>query len=598
MNREEEMYKNKKNKELRKRLEDTTKKEQKYPSYEKKDMPTRPQTDVKQSLILNIPIKEVKKLESGRHITPLIKSQPVSLKLQLLLGVVQQSTLVIPELIYKQVVTDVKVPTLRSASVRALTTPYPALRLQPVVDVSVRPVTYKKLNMAEKVEIMLKAHFPVFTLPTVTTQVEQVKAKCIPKIQLIELPEEGTVTVIEGLRKAVPDEGDGELEREVFEFEFYRNYISVLGGLANVDRPVCILLPKYFDSYVASVALICRELYRIRVGGKPEPYWSSKGSKREIEECMKAGGMIFVIDDSKSELLPKFDRIKSSTDFSERVENSKLLDRLNELFSQNYGFIIFHVNYMWVDELESFLEREARVPKLVKLEPPYLPRKVRRPLASMCWGFVKIEDKETFDELFYEAERRYYELIESVRKDYELGHWIIHDRSESDEHIALKMVVAEALAREMGARNKLEVVNMLSSGKIEAEKILENEKGRADLYVDERRLYVEIETFYGTGDPISEKLDCKRPDGTLGTLRKYEDIKGAKVMVVLLGLHMLLYIKGLLALKKIYKNHYNLDVDFCTIDIENRRLVSLRDYLKHLKKLDEKIIGEFFEQLV
>ena len=62
---------------------------------------------------------------------------------------------------------------------------------------------------------------------------------------------------------------------------------------------------------------------------------------------------------------------------------------------------------------------------------------------------------------------------------------------------------------------------------------------------------------------------------------------------------MLLYLQELLSLKKTYRKYYNVDVDFCTIDIENRRLVPIHDVLKqlkHLKKeLNEKVMKEVAE---
>ncbi len=129
---------------------------------------------------------------------------------------------------------------------------------------------------------------------------------------------------------------------------------------------------------------------------------------------------------------------------------------------------------------------------------------------------------------------------------------------------------------------------MLRNGRIKAE--YEFDDGRADLYIGERQLYVEIETFYGTGDPISNKLDYEGIDGTLGTLRKCRSMGGhVRVIVVLLGLHMLLYLRELLELKRIYKTYYNLDVEFCTVDIENKRLVSIHDILKQLKHLKKEL---------
>ena len=146
---------------------------------------------------------------------------------------------------------------------------------------------------------------------------------------------------------------------------------------------------------------------------------------------------------------------------------------------------------------------------------------VKKEFVSMCWCFAKVKEGESFDELFDEAERRYYKLLERAMRDYELKHWIKHDLSEGFEHIALKMIVAEALAKELGAKSRSQVLDMLKSRRIEAEHEIETGKRRADLYVGEKQLYVEVETFYGTRDPIADKLDYEGPSGELGTLRKY-----------------------------------------------------------------------------
>lgn len=52
---------------------------------------------------------------------------------------------------------------------------------------------------------------------------------------------------------------------------------------------------------------------------------------------------------------------------------------------------------------------------------------------------------------------------------------------------------------------------------------------------------------------------------------------------------MLLYLRELLELKRIYKTYYNLDVEFCTVDIENKRLISINDILKQLKHLKKEL---------
>lgn len=158
------------------------------------------------------------------------------------------------------------------------------------------------------------------------------------------------------------------------------------------------------------------------------------------------------------------------------------------------------------------------------------------------------------------------------------------------------MMAIEALAKEIGAKSRKDIIKMLEEDKIRSE--YEFEFGRADVFTEHRgeQIFVEIETFYGTRDPI-EKLDCERSDGNMGTLRKYLKYvkkyvkelnrKNVKVIVVVLGLHILLFIEGLLKLRKIYREKYGIDVDFYTIDVENKRFISLEEILKQLRCLKE-----------
>jgi hypothetical protein len=334
------------------------------------------------------------------------------------------------------------------------------------------------------------------------------------------------------------------------------------------NRPICLILPKRDDeSYVYSVALICRELYRIVKGGKAEPRWLSEG-KEEIEESMKAGNRIFVIDDAKSELLPQFDKITNASDLATRVKESKLLDRLKELFSQDYGFIIFHIKDKWINEFAYILQQQYYIPKVIPLDPPTkMEYNEKISLAKVCWGFVDTHGP-TFDEIFGNAEKNYYKLLEDKSKDIELKHYIKGDENAGFEHEVLKLIAIKALAKELGAKNKEDVIEYLKQGKIKTEYEFNN--FRADIFIPEQNRYIEIETLYGTEDPISKKLDKE-------TLSKYKNMNVNNIDIVLLGLHLLLYAKYLYELKKIYKEEHNIKVNFYTIDVKNERLVPIKE---------------------
>jgi len=167
------------------------------------------------SLSLNIYIKELKKFSESEHKIPLIKPQPLtSLKLQVLSGKIQQATLLTPKLVYRQDVADIRVPTLKNATVESLIPLHPKLRLQPITDVSVRPLIHEYLSVEQKIEPSLKTMpILVFVPLTIATQIEQ-SGVCTPKIQLIE----ATDSVVESEVGSMADDravaGDKESEQE------------------------------------------------------------------------------------------------------------------------------------------------------------------------------------------------------------------------------------------------------------------------------------------------------------------------------------------------------------------------------------------------
>lgn len=93
---------------------------------------------------------------------------------------------------------------------------------------------------------------------------------------------------------------------------FIPPFLETLSSVARpLGRPICLVVPKREGNpFVHAVATICQEIYRIVKGGNPTPRWISKGLKDEIERYLKAEDMVFVIDDSKCELLPDFSKIQ------------------------------------------------------------------------------------------------------------------------------------------------------------------------------------------------------------------------------------------------------------------------------------------------
>jgi flavodoxin len=360
-------------------------------------------------------------------------------------------------------------------------------------------------------------------------------------------------------------------------------FVCALSEVAESSgRPVVVIVPRVEgDSFVSAVAITCREIYRVVKGGKPEPRWISVSSmKEEIEQYLSAGDRIFVIDDPEGRMF-NASRVQTAESREARINLKMLVDRLRELFSQDLGFVIFHVSEQIADGVYETLRGLHLGARIIKVEPPLgWSLEDRKRFIEACWGFVDVRG-QSFDGMFREAEEKFYDLLEKAGKNITVAHWVKQDESAGEEHECMKVFTAECLARELGCKSIDEIVEALKSGFVITEHGFSG--GRADIYVPSQQRFVEVETFYGTGDPIIKKLDK-------ATLSRYIDQakRGAvkRVDVVLLnGLLAILYARRLTELARFYREHYGIAVDFYVPSFREKRLVPLREVLSLLRGL-------------
>lgn len=419
--------------------------------------------------------------------------------------------------------------------------------------------------------------------------------KRISSLKLKELPKPTTSTILS--EKERIGEPDIEKTRELSLPSGYEDTIFGQMSRANVSsKPVVILLEEpRSDSYVASVALMARELYRIRVGGKPTCVWLSpwdEDERTEVELDSSAEGKILVID-----LLDRNSTSQGELDLGKIVNKGRLERRLKEMISQDYGFII--INYG-----EEKIGIEYPIPaKIIKIRGKAHSNMEKEKISSACWTFSlgnskdldsvseRVEDRElranilrihhsllSFDQFFLTAEKRFYERMEKLKREYiEVWHHLKLDDEEGEEHKFMKLLTVLALSKEkVGLKEKdlkTKAVDLLVEGEIETEHEIQGQgKRRSDVYVKGENRYLEIETFYGTGDPI-EKLDGQ-------TLRKYLHSGVKRVDVILLGVHILLYLRDLLEIRRVYREKHGIDVNFFTLDSTEIKLVPLNEFLR------------------
>ena len=393
----------------------------------------------------------------------------------------------------------------------------------------------------------------------------------------------------EGLKAAVEDRGGsapsaGLLEAEEGKLTAEKLYIpqfidALSEASSSPHQPVVIVVPKVKgDSLVSAVAIACREIYRVVKGGKPEPRWISAASmKEEVERYLSAEDRIFVIDDQEGRLFST-SRVQTIDSKEARIDLQVLLDRLRELFSQDFGFVIFHVREEIADSVYETLKGLHLGARIVKVEPPrgWVLEDKRR-FVEACWGFVEVEG-QSIDGMFKEAEEKFLDELRKIRKNIAIAHWIERDESASEEHESLKVFVAECLARELGYKSEREMVEALKNGIVRTE--YEFGGARADIYVPSQQRFVEVETFYGTRNPFDKLKEV--------TLSKYIRRASRVDVVILNGFLAILYARTLMDLARIYREDHGIAVNFYIPNFKELRLVHLKEFLtllRNIKKL-------------
>jgi hypothetical protein len=520
----------------------------------------------------NVPELQLRKIEVGREV-PRIEKRKEAISIPII--EIQE-----PSPMLRECKLDYKLPSIEK---RRRTLTIPIIRVNPPPKISIL-LTEFDIEIRKPREIILpKIKVPIYwkaTLIPLKFLIETFDSTINEQLTMRlerreEIREELLVKEVEKSIKTMMEESPELSEEDVFVPPFLE---KLSFATKPIGRPICIVLSKGADdSFVYLVALVCREIYRIVKGGKPEPKWISKGLKEVIEERLRAEGMIFLVDDSKREFFPDFSSIRYCTELLEKIDMEKLFDRLREFFSQDFGFVIFHVNEKWASQFAKILEEKVGAyAKIIYVPSPTWQEQVKVNVAKVFWGFMECEG-QTFDEILGQCEQKFFEELEKAKGDIELWHYMEEDKNASKEHEGMKAIVVECLARELGATSKADVIRMLKEKSIRTEYIL-NSGERVDVYLNTPSIkrFVEIETFYGREDPVI-RLDKD-------TLSKYRGKSINSVDVVLLnGIQALLYAHKLVKLANIYRREYKLKVNFYLPNIKDKKLVPLKDIFHMLR---------------
>ncbi|MGC8773384.1 MAG: hypothetical protein ACP5RJ_08015, partial [Conexivisphaera sp.] len=311
----------------------------------------------------------------------------------------------------------------------------------------------------------------------------------------------------------------GELER------IYGEDLRPLLGAARLlsERAVVISVPKLEgegEGFLELLKRVLREAYRVRVGGLPEP--RHVRDPRDLDSLMLdqvAGGRIAVID-----LTGELKGIVE--DEGRRGELERLSDRLREIFSQRFGFLVLYgeegtlkdLPRRWSASLWGWPIMEAR-PRADRMNLYAL-------VSGLMWGLVDDPGSARLAEVV-QLENNFYESLRSgagfdvlLRTKPSSSPDEAGSGRESMVHYLTKAFVVSHLVRmiegelrrsgmgeEEARRRALECV--------ETEHVEEGGSLRYDVYVNGnclsslggRGLIVEVETMYGTGTALHKLLE-------------------------------------------------------------------------------------------
>jgi hypothetical protein len=349
------------------------------------------------------------------------------------------------------------------------------------------------------------------------------------------------------------------------------------GGRIRGRGPKVILFKDVEDdSYINFLEEICLRIYREIEGGKPKAKKLVKLddlNKLEVEKWINAEGRIITID------LDRFDLSK--------ISKESLRERLEETYSSGLGFVIFTTKSQKLFEKargmlqEINFECQGRL-NIVFLEARKLPLELVRLASGMLdlpEPVVRIRVGEvpsvfTFDYLINEALFKEDSAFNRALREVMIEEGGLFKsatarvENESDLHYAIKVFVVRCLVEELRKRG----LALRSREEIERVVRTEVSEGEAipDIHVMGGEVY-EVETLFGEGESADKKLD--------ETIRKYS-YSGARVNVVMDNFGFLLHLKDLARVKRHYEN-----VEFYTLDLKNKRLVSLNEFIEELRRV-------------
>jgi len=393
------------------------------------------------------------------------------------------------------------------------------------------------------------------------------------KVKKVEIKEEK----ISSKEAGVPSGGEEEIS-DFLEFSFGSE-----GGKIRGKGPKIILFKDVEnDSYINFLENICLRIYKEIEGGEPKAEEIKKMddlNEIKIERWLEAGGKIFTIN------LDKLDINKRDN----KIDQTHLWERLEETYSSKLGFIIFttrnkekfetfekllqNINYKSQGRLNIAYIVAGILPQdLIKLSSGMIDLTEREPIKMKKGEVEGIPTFSTFDYKFNQAhaeEKRYFEIMKNEERGL-FKYATVKSKEESELHYNIKVFIVRYLVNKLRKEGKqLETTEKIKNIIKTEEKI---DGIIPDVQVVNNEVY-EVETLFGEGEDADTKI--------VKTIDKYTN--NEKVNIVMDNFGFLLHLKDLERIKKDKKHNKN--VEFYTLDLKNKELISIEKFKKELRKV-------------
>jgi len=464
---------------------------------------------------------------------------------------------------------------------------------RPVLVPEIRVKTFLGVEVKEKPLNSIPPQ--VFSKETPSEEVTKTERGKEEVTEIAEIQEETTVKI-----------SGGEAEKEELFELFIKSSTGNFPKSINTKKPLVIILSKSDDdNYASTVQIICREIFHELIGGLPTSVIRSKG-KKDVEEDLRAENRIEFIDDLKTRYFKSvFSKSKTFEESKNNVNWEELGKRLNEFFTQGFGFVIFQIPEDFVQEFKKKLEEITGdlKPQIMELSPLYTGSRVidlavskeidliklKKDISSAIWGFVtpkgdlRWNKGETFDNFFTACEYEFYERLNKIgRTEIKVGDkkllpsFLVNiGENESDLHYWIKVFIVKCLIeKEKYGKEEIKTENdakIISSNRREV---------IPDIKVNNK--IIEVETLYGTGSKYHEPLNKLTEK-----IKNYKN-ENFELQIVLKNLDLFFYHKDLTKLKKSAKEEWNLDVKFFGLNLDKEELVPLEDFVKIVKSQESR----------